>query len=113
MVVERCATPFEHPGVAAAVELATSVVRAMPGLAGYVEVDLILAEPGPVVLELSARPTLGALALRRSLRLNLAELILDACLKAQLPDTRFWAPPWPALVDINDPGAALAPAMPG
>jgi hypothetical protein len=40
-------------------------------------------------------------------------MILDAVAGGRLPDTRFWPPPWPALVDLTDPGAALAPAMPG
>lgn len=113
LVVERCATPFEHAGVVEAVALAERAALALPGLAGYVEVDLILAAGGPVLLELSTRPTLGALVLRRSLRLNLAELILDTVLRERLPDTRFWPAAWPALVDLDDPGAALAASMPG
>jgi predicted ATP-grasp superfamily ATP-dependent carboligase len=113
LVVERCATPLDHPSVAAALELARRAALAVPGLQGYVEVDLVLAERGPVLLEVAARPTLGTLALRRSRRLNLAALILDACLAERLPDVRFWPPALPALVDLANPGAALAPAMPG
>lgn len=112
LVVERCATPLDHPGVAEAVALAERAVRVVPGLAGYVEIDLVLAERGPVLLEIAPRPGLGTLALRRSLRLNLAEIILDACLRGRLPDTRFWPPPLPALVDLADPSAALAPPSP-
>ena len=112
LVVERCATPLDHPGIEPAVALAERAVLTVPGLAGYVEADLILAERGPVLLELSTRPTLGALALRRSLRLNLAELILDAVVHGRLPDTRFWPAAWPALVDLDDPGAALAAHYP-
>jgi predicted ATP-grasp superfamily ATP-dependent carboligase len=112
LVVERCATPLDHPDGAAAIALAERAARAVPGLAGYIEVDLILAERGPVVLEVSTRPTLGALAVRRSLRVNLARLILDVCLEGRLPDRRFWPAAWPTMVDLEDPGAALAAAMP-
>ncbi|HET7719445.1 MAG TPA: ATP-grasp domain-containing protein, partial [Acidimicrobiales bacterium] len=76
LTVERCATPLDHPGLEAAVALAERAALAVPGLVGYVEVDLILAEGGPRVLEVATRPTLGTLALRRSRGLNLAELIL-------------------------------------
>lgn len=113
LVVERCATPFDHPAIPAAVALAEQAALAVPGLVGYVEADLILAERGPVMLEIAAQPTLGALALRRSLRFNLVELILDACLRDRLPDTRFWPAPWPVMVDLENPSWALAADMPG
>ena len=112
LVVERCATPLDYPGVEAAVALAERAALAVPGLAGYVEVDLILGERGPILLEVAARPTLGTLALRRSRQFNLAAVILDACLEGRLPDTRFWPPELPALVDLENPSAALAPGMP-
>ncbi|MCC6626710.1 MAG: ATP-grasp domain-containing protein [Chloroflexi bacterium] len=112
MIVERCATPLDHPGVEAAVDLAVRAARAIPGLRGYVEVDLVLGERGPVLLEIAARPTLGALALRRSRQINLAALIVDACLHERLPDMRFWPPAQPVLVDLDHPAAALAAAVP-
>jgi predicted ATP-grasp superfamily ATP-dependent carboligase len=112
MTVERCATPLDHPAVEQAVDLALQATAAIPGLQGYVEVDLVLAERGPVVVEIATRPTLGALALRRSRQINLARVIVDAVVYGRLPDTRFWPPPAPVLVDLADPAAALAAPAP-
>jgi predicted ATP-grasp superfamily ATP-dependent carboligase len=113
LVVERCATPFDHPDIPAALAAAGRAARTVPGLAGYIEVDLILSQRGPVLLELGTRPTLGTLALRRSQRLNLAELILDACLSGRLPRRRLPMADWPVLVDLAEPGTALAASQPG
>lgn len=113
LIVERCATPFDHPAVEAAIALAVQAACAIPGLQGYVEVDLRLTDDGPVLLEIAPRPLLGTLALRRSLRLNLAEVILDACLEERLPDRRLALASWPALVDLDNPGTALEQPEPG
>lgn len=56
--------------------LARSVARAIPGLWGYVGVDLILSSNGPVVLEVNPRLTLSYAGLHSALGVNPAMLIL-------------------------------------
>lgn len=56
--------------------LAQDVCRAIPGLWGYVGVDLVLAESGPVVIEVNPRLTTSYVGLSRSVGHNVAELML-------------------------------------
>ncbi len=56
--------------------LARSVARAIPGLWGYVGVDLILTANGPVVLEVNPRLTVSYAGLHNVLAVNPAKLIL-------------------------------------
>lgn len=56
--------------------VAERVAKAMPGLWGYVGVDLVLADWGPVVLEINPRLTTSYAALRRALGVNTAALVL-------------------------------------
>jgi predicted ATP-grasp superfamily ATP-dependent carboligase len=58
--------------------LAGAVVAAIPGLRGYVGIDLIDAEGGPVVLEVNPRLTTAYVGLSQSLQANAAALMLDA-----------------------------------
>jgi predicted ATP-grasp superfamily ATP-dependent carboligase len=58
-------------------ELAQGVSRAIPGLWGYVGVDLIVTEQGPVVLEVNPRLTTSYVGLSRSLGRNAAALLLQ------------------------------------
>lgn len=57
--------------------LAQRIVRALPGLWGYVGVDLVLAETGPVVIEINPRLTTSYVGLHRAIGANPAALILD------------------------------------
>lgn len=57
--------------------LAEAVARALPGLWGYVGVDLVDGEEGPVVLEINPRLTTSYVGLRDSLGINPAGLVLD------------------------------------
>jgi tyramine---L-glutamate ligase len=50
---------------------------AIPGLWGYVGVDLVLADTGPIVLEINPRLTTSYCGLRDALGLNPAALLLD------------------------------------
>jgi predicted ATP-grasp superfamily ATP-dependent carboligase len=52
--------------------------RAIPGLAGYVGVDLILTPGGPLVVELNPRLTTSYLGLRAATRRNLAAAAIAA-----------------------------------
>lgn len=56
--------------------LAARVARAMPGLWGYVGIDLVDTPDGPVVIEVNPRLTTSYVGLRRSLGVNPAELVL-------------------------------------
>lgn len=56
--------------------LVQRLCRAIPGLWGYVGVDLIVTDNGPVVLEVNPRLTTSYVGLSRSLGRNVAELIL-------------------------------------
>ena len=72
-------TPFEHPGTAAAADAAVRTCAAFPGLRGYVGVDLVLTDSGPVVIEVNPRLTLAYLGLRAVFKENVASLALAAC----------------------------------
>lgn len=56
--------------------LGQAVTRAIPGLWGYVGVDLVLTDAGPVVLEVNPRLTTSCCGIRPALGLNVAELVL-------------------------------------
>ncbi|MDE2059247.1 MAG: ATP-grasp domain-containing protein [candidate division NC10 bacterium] len=70
--------PFEHPLRALAFRLVEEVVQAVPGLKGYVGVDLVLADHDAVVIEVNPRITTSYVGVRQVLRQNPAALILDA-----------------------------------
>lgn len=57
--------------------LARAVAAALPGLWGHAGVDLVLAESGPVLLEVNPRLTTSYAGLRASLGVNPARLALD------------------------------------
>jgi probable H4MPT-linked C1 transfer pathway protein len=56
--------------------LARQVVAAMPGLAGYLGIDLLLTADGPRVLEVNPRLTTSYAALREALGVNVAHRVL-------------------------------------
>jgi predicted ATP-grasp superfamily ATP-dependent carboligase len=56
--------------------LAEGVCRAIPGLWGYVGVDLVIGEEGPVVLEVNPRLTTSYIGLSQSIGHNVAGLLL-------------------------------------
>lgn len=58
--------------------LADQVCRAIPGLDGYVGIDLLLGEDEPVVVEVNPRLTTSYVALGRALGINVARRLLDA-----------------------------------
>ncbi|MCW8905758.1 MAG: ATP-grasp domain-containing protein [Sedimenticola sp.] len=59
------------------------ICEAIPGLWGYVGVDLILTDQGPVVLEINPRLTTAYVGLTQSTGRNLAEMIMQL---AESPD---------------------------
>ncbi|HUN45947.1 MAG TPA: ATP-grasp domain-containing protein [Stellaceae bacterium] len=56
--------------------IAEAVAEALPQLWGYVGIDLVATVKGPVVLEINPRLTCSYVALRESIGLNPAELVL-------------------------------------
>lgn len=72
-------TPFDHPLAGRAAEVAVRACQALPGLRGYVGVDLVLTESEAVVIEVNPRLTTSYLGVRSSLEGNVAALALAAC----------------------------------
>ncbi len=66
--------------------VAQSIVRAIPGLRGYVGVDFIDTLSGPVIIEVNPRLTTAYAGLSRSLGVNAAELLVEACLQDRITE---------------------------
>jgi predicted ATP-grasp superfamily ATP-dependent carboligase len=79
------AVPLIHPGRDTAVEVARAAALAIPGLKGYVGVDLVLAGEDAWAIELNPRLTTSYVGLRRVTAINLAEAIYTACTRGVLP----------------------------
>jgi len=79
------AVPFDHSLEKEALRAAERAVEGIGGLKGYVGVDMILADEGPVVLEFNPRLTTSYVGLRRVANFNPAEAIVDATTKRKLP----------------------------
>jgi predicted ATP-grasp superfamily ATP-dependent carboligase len=58
-------------------ELAGRIAQALPGLWGYVGVDLVMTDRGPVVLEVNPRLTTSYCGLGRALGISVAAMVLD------------------------------------
>jgi tyramine---L-glutamate ligase len=65
--------------------LAQAIAAAVPGLWGYVGVDLIDGVDGPVVLEINPRLTTSYCGLGRALDINVAGLVIDLLRTGVLP----------------------------
>ncbi|HUF36735.1 MAG TPA: ATP-grasp domain-containing protein [Gemmatimonadales bacterium] len=65
--------------------LGERIAAAVPGLWGYVGVDLVLAPEGPVVLEINPRLTTSYCGLRTALGLNPAGLVLGLLRSSDSP----------------------------
>ncbi len=71
--------------------LGQAVARAIPGLWGYVGIDFVLTEAGPVVLEINPRLTTSYCGLRQALGVNVAAMVLgqlEGGSRASLPARR-------------------------
>ena len=64
-------------------DLGRAVVQAIPGLWGYVGVDFVVTDDGPVILEVNPRLTTSFAGLSRSLGRNVAAMVLDSARGAQ------------------------------
>lgn len=77
--------PFDHPLRTLAFRRAEEVVQAIPGLKGYVGIDLVLTDDDAVVIDVNPRLTTSYVGVRKVLLQNPAGLILDA-VAGKLPD---------------------------
>lgn len=80
--------------------IAAAVAAAIPGLWGYVGIDLIDDEPGPVVLEINPRLTTSYAGLHQAIGANPAALVLDL-LKRGIPDIQRPLGVTPQVVDVG------------
>ena len=78
--VNAVADPSGHNGA-----LARAVAAAIPTLHGYVGVDFIQTEEGPMVLEINPRLTTSYCGLRSALGVNVAELVVQLSRSGTLP----------------------------
>jgi predicted ATP-grasp superfamily ATP-dependent carboligase len=79
------ATPLEHPLADRAAAAALRACRALPGLRGYVGVDVVLTRSEAVVIEVNPRLTTAYLGVRSAIGANVAALALAACAGRLLP----------------------------
>ncbi len=77
--------PLDHPLRSLAFRRAAEVVKAIPGLKGYVGIDLVLTDRDVVVIEVNPRLTTSYVGIRMILHQNLAALIIDA-VRGKLPE---------------------------
>ena len=72
-------TPLDHPLTSKAIEAAIGACRALPGLRGFVGVDMVLTATDAIVIEVNPRLTTAYLGVRSALEENVAALALAAC----------------------------------
>jgi predicted ATP-grasp superfamily ATP-dependent carboligase len=78
--------PFHHPAAENALGLARSAVNLIPGLNGYVGVDMVLKDDSAQLVEINPRLTTSYIGLRQIAQANLARAIWEACREGILPD---------------------------
>jgi predicted ATP-grasp superfamily ATP-dependent carboligase len=78
--------PFEHEKKREAMELACQAAKQIPGLRGYVGVDIVIKEDTIQLIEINPRLTTSYVGLRQVARTNPARMIYEACVHAALPD---------------------------
>jgi len=78
--------PLHHPLLEEALETAQRTVELFNGLRGYIGVDMVLTNDEPVVMEINPRLTTSYIGLRKVINVNLAQAIVNAVLKHELPE---------------------------
>ncbi|NDV19444.1 ATP-grasp domain-containing protein [Pseudodesulfovibrio sp. JC047] len=79
-------TPLVHPQASAALDMATGAVGCLPGLRGFVGVDMVLTDDACVVIEINPRVTVAYTGVSQSLDLNVAQAMVDAAVLDRLPE---------------------------
>jgi hypothetical protein len=77
--------PFDHKLEKEALRAAEKAVESIVGLKGYVGVDMILTNEGPVVMEINPRLTTSYIGLKRAVNFNPAQAIVNAVIRRKLP----------------------------
>jgi predicted ATP-grasp superfamily ATP-dependent carboligase len=77
--------PFENPLRTEAFGAAEKIVKSFRDLRGYVGVDLVLTENEAVAIEVNPRLTTSYVGLKRVANFNLAQAIVNAVLRHELP----------------------------
>jgi predicted ATP-grasp superfamily ATP-dependent carboligase len=77
--------PFDHPLKTEAFTVAEKAIRGIEGLRGYVGIDLILAKDKVFVVDVNPRLTTSYVGLSRVANFNVAEALVNAILKGELP----------------------------
>jgi predicted ATP-grasp superfamily ATP-dependent carboligase len=77
--------PFDHPLRAEASEVAEKIVESFRNLRGYVGVDFVLTKDDAVAIEVNPRLTTSYVGLRSVAHFNIAQAIVNAVLKRELP----------------------------
>jgi predicted ATP-grasp superfamily ATP-dependent carboligase len=77
-------TPLDHPMASRAIRRAVQTCEVIPGLRGFVGVDVVLTDREAFVIEVNARLTTAYLGVRASLGRNVAAMAIDAC-EGRLP----------------------------
>lgn len=72
-------TPLAHPLAERALVTAVRTCESLPGLRGYIGVDLVLTKSDAIVIEVNPRLTTAYLGARAAFEDNIAELALAAC----------------------------------
>jgi predicted ATP-grasp superfamily ATP-dependent carboligase len=85
--------------------LGQQVARAMPGLFGWVGVDLIAADGELIVLEVNPRLTTSYCGVAQARGINTAALVLELFRTGMLPDTSSWPVGTPYHLDLRLPDA--------
>lgn len=71
--------PIRHSMKKTAFMVAKKAVELFSGLRGYVGVDMILSQRGPIILEINPRLTLSYIGINKALKENLSECIIKIC----------------------------------
>jgi predicted ATP-grasp superfamily ATP-dependent carboligase len=77
--------PFDHDMKSDAFKTAEATVNCFSGLKGYVGVDMILTDSGPVVIDVNPRLTTSFVGLNSAMEFNIVDAIINAVLKNRLP----------------------------
>jgi predicted ATP-grasp superfamily ATP-dependent carboligase len=79
------AVPFDHPLKSEAFAVAEKIAKSFPDLRGYVGVDFVLTKDEAVAIEVNPRLTTSYVGLSGVANFNLAQAIINAVLKRELP----------------------------
>lgn len=78
--------PFSSCFIDEAFKMARDTVESISNLRGFIGVDLVLTEKGPIVIEVNPRLTTSYVGLKRAVNVNIGQAIIDAVLQEDLPE---------------------------